>query len=246
MNRSTSWTFGNGLLDKLSAEVCVRLRPELQLVDLPVGKVLYEAQANQHHMYFPCSGIVSLLHVMENGDTSEIAMVGHEGAVGMAVLVDSQSSPSGAVVQVAGEALCLTGVAVEREFKRGGEFQFQLLRYMQVLLAQMAQTAVCNRHHSVEKQLCRWLLLCLERIESDELQVTQELIATRLGVRREGVTEAAGRLQEAGLIRYSRGKIRVLDSDRLERRSCECYREVRDEYDRLLVPMPDVARESAG
>ena len=211
------------------------------MVDLPVGKVLYEAQANQHFMYFPRSGIVSLLHVMANGDTTEIAMVGHEGAVGMAVLVDSQSTPSSAVVEVAGEALVLHADVVEREFKRGGEFQFQLLRYMQVLLAQMAQTAVCNRHHSVEKQLCRWLLLCLERIESDELQVTQELIATKLGVRREGVTEAAGRLQEAGLIKYSRGKIRVVDPGGLERRSCECYREVRKEYDRLLIAMPATA-----
>ena len=192
-------------------------------------------------MYFPRSGIVSLLHVMASGDTTEIAMVGHEGAVGMAVLVDAQSTPSSAVVEVAGEALVLQADMVEREFMRGGEFQFQLLRYMQVLLAQMAQTAVCNRHHSVEKQLCRWLLLCLRRIESDELQVTQELIATKLGVRREGVTEAAGRLQEAGLIKYSRGRIRVLDLGGLERRNCECYREVRKEYDRLLKGLSAVA-----
>jgi CRP-like cAMP-binding protein len=193
-------------------------------------------------MYFPRSGIVSLLHVMESGDTTEIAMVGHEGAVGLALLVDNQRAPASAIVQFAGDAMVLSPDAVEREFKRGGEFHFQLLRYMQVLLAQMAQNAVCNRHHSVERQLCRWLLHCLERIESDELQVTQELIATKLGVRREGVTEAAGRLQEAGLIKYSRGKIRVLDPDGLERRSCECYRAVKAEYDRLMGTVPAMRR----
>jgi CRP-like cAMP-binding protein len=238
MDKSTPWSPNNGLLDKLSVEACARLRPHLQLVEMPAGKVLFEARAQQHHMYFPRSGIVSLLYVMENGDTSEIAMVGNEGVVGTAILVDSQSTPARAVVQVSGEAYLLKAELEDREFQRGGDFQFVLLRYMQVLLAQMAQTAVCNRHHPVEKQLCRWLLLCLDRVISDELNMTQELIASRLGVRREGVTEAAGRLQEAGLIKYSRGKIHVLDREGLEKRSCECYRAVRNEYDRLLVELP--------
>jgi len=241
MDRSSPWKLGNGLLDKLPAEVRARLKPELHLVEMPTGKVLFESNALQHHMYFPCSGCVSLLYVMENGVTGEIAMVGREGVVGTAILVDSQSTPARGVVQVAGEALSLKAEVVEREFKRGGDFQFLLLRYIQVLLAQMAQTAMCNRHHSVEKQLCRWLLLCLDRIDSNELHMTQELIASRLGVRREGVTEAAGRLQESGLISYSRGKIRVLDRSGLERRSCECYRAVRNEYDRLLFAMPKLA-----
>ena len=238
MNKSTPWSPNNGLLEKLSVEAYVRLRPHLQLVDMPAGKVLFEAQAQQHHMYFPRSGIVSLLYAMENGDSSEIAMVGNEGVVGTAILVDSQSTPARAVMQVSGEAYLLKAEVADREFRLGGDFQFVLLRYMQVLLAQMAQTAVCNRHHPVEKQLCRWLLLCLDRVISDELNMTQELIASRLGVRREGVTEAAGRLQEAGLIKYSRGKIHVLDREGLEKRSCECYRAVRNEYDRLLVELP--------
>jgi CRP-like cAMP-binding protein len=241
MNRSTQWTPSNGLLDKLSVEACARLRPHLQLVDMPAGKVLFEAQAQQHHMYFPRSGIVSLLYVMGNGDSTEIAMVGHEGMVGTALLVDSQSMPARGVVQVSGEAYSLKAEVVEQEFRRGGEFQFVVLRYMQVLIAQMAQNAVCNRHHPVEKQLCRWLLLCLDRVESDELNMTQEQIASRLGVRREGVTEAAGRLQDAGLIQYSRGKIRVLDREGLKHKSCECYLAVGNEYDRLLKDLPHVS-----
>jgi CRP-like cAMP-binding protein len=238
MNRSSPWTPNNGLLDKLSAAACARLKPHLQLVDMPVGKVLFEAQATQHYMYFPRSGIVSLLYVMENGDTSEISMVGNEGVVGTAVLVDSQSTPARAVVQVPGDAFSLRADVVDQEFRAGGEFQFVILRYTQVLLAQMAQTAVCNRHHPVEKQLCRWLLLCLDRVLTNELQMTQELIASRLGVRREGVTEAAGKLQDAGLIQYSRGRIRVVDRAGLEHRSCECYRVVKGEYDRLLSGKP--------
>lgn len=241
MNRSTPWTPSNGLLDKLSAEACARLRPHLQLVDVPAGKVLFEANVQQHHMYFPRSGIVSLMYAMDNGDSSEIAMVGHEGMVGTALLVDAQTMPARAVVQVAGEAYCLKAELVEREFRRGGEFQFVLLRYMQVLLAQIAQIVVCNRHHAMEKQLCRWLLLCLDRVATNELNMTQELIASRLGVRREGITEAAGRLQDAGLIKYSRGKIRVLDREGLEKKSCQCYLAVRDEYDRLLKGPPAVA-----
>jgi CRP-like cAMP-binding protein len=234
MKDGKSWMSSNGLLAKLPAAVCARLTSDLRLVQLPVGKVLYESGAQQEHIYFPRSGIVSLLYVLENGDAGEIAMVGNEGLVGTAVLVDSQSTPSRAVVQIAGEALALGADAVDREFKLGGEFQFVLLRYTQALIAQMAQTAICNRHHPIEKQLCRWLLLCLDRLEADELNLTQEAIANLLGVRREGITEAAGRLQEAGLIRYSRGNIRVLDRKGLEQRSCECYRAVESEYDRLL------------
>ncbi|RDZ28763.1 Crp/Fnr family transcriptional regulator [Lysobacter silvisoli] len=244
MNKAPTWIAHNGLLDKLPAEACAALRPHLQLVDLPAGKVVFEPQTPQHHMYFPRSGIVSLLYVMENGDSSEIAMVGREGAVGMAILVDSQTTPARAVVQVGGQALALKADKVEREFGRGTHFQFLLLRYTQALLAQMAQMVVCNQHHMVEQKLCRWLLQCLDRVETDELQVTQELIATRLGVRREGVTEAAGRLQEAGLIAYSRGKIRLLDRLGLEQRSCECHAAVKREYERLLVPM-DAGRRKA-
>jgi CRP-like cAMP-binding protein len=207
----------NGLLDKLPVEVCARLRPHLLLQELAVGKVLFEAGAPQNHMYFPRTGVISLLYSLESGDTSEIAMVGNEGVVGTAVLVDSQSTPAHAIVQMGGEALCLKAAIVEREFNRGAEFHFIILRYT---------------------QLCRWLLVCMDRMHSDQLVVTQETIAARLGVRREGVTEAAGRLQQAGLIQYSRGRIRILDRAALEQRSCECYRAVRLEYDRLLSAMP--------
>ena len=234
MKNGKSWMSSNGLLGKLPLDVCTRLVPELRLVPLPVGKVLYEAKAHQDHVYFLRSGIVSLLNVLENGDASEIAMVGNEGMVGTAVLVDSQSTPSRAVVQVAGEALALRADVVDREFKLSGEFQFVLLRYTQALIAQMAQTVICTRHHPIEKQLCRWLLLCLDRLEGDELNLTQEAIATLLGVRREGITGAAGRLQEAGLIRYSRGRILILDRIGLEQRSCECHAVVEKEYERLL------------
>lgn len=230
------WKARNGLLETLSHDECARLRPELQVVELTRGKTIYESGAAQHSMYFPRSGVVSMVYSSENGDSTEIAMIGHEGMVGTAVLVDGLSTPSSAIVQVPGEALVLRGEIVEREFKRGGQFQFMLLRYTQVLLAQMAQTAVCNRHHSVEKQLCRWLLLCQDRTGSDVLELTQEMIATRLGVRREGVTEAAGRLQELGLIRYTRGRIWIVDRKGLERQSCECYAVVRAEYERLLKP----------
>ena len=234
MNKETPWRPGNRLLAALPAAVCARLKPDLQLVPLPVGKVLYESGAHQHQMYFLRSGIVSLLYVMQNGDTGEIAMTGNEGMVGTAVLLDSQSTPTRAVVQVAGEALVLKAEAIDREFKRGGPFQVVVLRYMQAVIAQMTQTAICSRHHSVEKQLCRWLLLSLDRVDADEIKMTQELISNMLGVRREGITEAAGRLQEAGLIQYSRGNIRVINREGFEQRCCECYRVVHDEYERLL------------
>jgi CRP-like cAMP-binding protein len=228
----------NGMLAHLPADVCARLQPLLQLVELPVGKVVYESHTPQNAMYFPRSGLVSLLYVLENGDTTEIAMVGREGIIGVALLVDGQSTPTRAVVQVAGEALMLKTEDVEREFRRGGEFQFALLRYTQALLTQMAQTAVCNRHHTVEKQLCRWLLLGSDRIGDDTIKMTQEQIASLLGVRREGVTEAAGKLQAAEVIAYSRGSIRIQDRAELLNRSCECYRVVRQEYDRLLAAIP--------
>lgn len=234
MTDTAPWTARNGLLETLSQDECDRLRRDLITVELPVGKVLYEAGAAQPCMYFPRSGVVSMTYASENGDSTEIAMIGREGLVGICTLVDAQSTPSNAVVQVAGEALVLRADVADREFRRGGQFQFMAVRYMQVLLAQMAQTAVCNRHHSVEKQVCRWLLLCHDRIGSDELQITQETIASRLGVRREGVTEAARRLQDMGLIRYSRGRISIVDRKGLERQACECYAVVRREYDRLL------------
>lgn len=231
-----TWKARNGLLETLSDEECDRLRGDLQVVELPAGRVLYAAGAPQPCMYFLRSGVVSMVYTSENGDSTEIAMIGREGLVGTAVLMDAFSTPSSAVVQVAGEALVLRAEVADREFRRGGHFQFMAMRYMQVLLAQMAQTAVCNRHHSVERQLCRWLLLCHDRLGSDELQITQEMIATRLGVRREGITEAAGRLQDLGLIRYARGRIWIVDRKALERQSCECYGVVRAEYDRLLKP----------
>lgn len=239
MKSPTPWRPHNGLLDDLPPDVCGRLSPDLHLVELPVGKMLYESHAQQHLMYFPRSGIVSLLHVTKGGESAEIAMVGNEGMIGTALLVDSRSTPSTAVVQAAGEALALKADAVGREFKRNGAFQFAVLRYTQAVIAQMAQMAICNRHHTVEQQLSRRLLLCVDRLGSDELRMTQEAIASMLGVRREGVTEAAGRLQEAGLIRYSRGRIVLLDRQGLQRRSCECYEMIREEYDRLLArPVP--------
>ena len=229
-----TWKPENGLLDRLCEETCTRIEPMLHRVDLPLGKILYNSGTRQSHMYFPRSGIVSMLYVTESGDTSEIAMVGNEGMAGSAVLVDSHSTPSQAVVQLAGEAYAIRAEDADREFRRGGDFQFVVLRYTQFVLAQMAQTAVCNRHHTVEKQLSRWLLLCLDRTVSNELRFTQEAIAGKLGVRREAITEAAGRLQEAGVIRYSRGRIHVVDRPALEQHSCECYAVVKGEYERLL------------
>lgn len=234
MKKFSPWKPDNRLLDDLPGDVCDRLTQELRTMELPVGKVLYEAHAQQYNMYFPRGGIVSLLYDTAEGSSGAVALIGNEGMVGTALLVDSHSTPSRAVVLVAGEALVLSAEAVAREFSRGGAFQVTLLRYVQAQIAQMAQTAICNRHHSVEKQLCRWLLLCEDRIGTVELQMTQEMIAKLLGVRREGVTEAVGRLQEAGLIQYSRGRIRILDRAGLEARSCECYQVVNDEYARVL------------
>jgi CRP-like cAMP-binding protein len=224
----------NRLLAALPAADYERLLPLLDGVSLSLGSALYESGSPQGFIYFPTDSIVSLLYVMEDGSSAEIAIVGKDGAVGMALFMGGETTPSRAVVQSAGYAYRLRAGVLKSEFARGGELQHLLLRYTQALITQMAQTAVCNRHHSVEQQLCRWLLLSLDRLPSNELTMTQELIANMLGVRREGVTEAARKLQEAGLIRYSRGKITVLDRPKLEARVCECYAVVKRETDRLL------------
>jgi CRP-like cAMP-binding protein len=224
----------NHLLAALPAADYERLLPQLELVPLPLGWAVYESGSAQGYVYFPIDSIVSLLYVMEDGSSAEIAIVGNEGLVGIALFMGGETTPSRAVVQSAGYAYRLKGNILKREFERGGPLQYLLLRYTQALITQMAQTAVCNRHHSVEQQLCRWLLLSLDRLNSNELTMTQELIANMLGVRREGVTEAAGKLQAAGLINYSRGKITVLDRAKLEARVCECYAVVKQESDRLF------------
>ena len=201
---------------------------------MPLGDVLYESGSQLSHVYFPTTSIVSLLYAMENGASAEIAVVGNEGIVGVALFMGGETTPSRGIVQSAGHAYRLGGQHLKREFLRAGELQHVLLRYTQALLTQMAQTAVCNRHHSLDQQLCRWLLLSFDRLPSNELTMTQELIANMLGVRREGVTEAAGNLQKAGLIRYNRGRIVLVDRPGLEARSCECYAVVKKEFDRLL------------
>jgi CRP-like cAMP-binding protein len=224
----------NHLLAALPAEEWERLSVHLELVDLPLGDVLYESGTQLRHVYFPTTSIVSLLYVMADGRSAEIAVVGNEGIIGVALFMGGETMPNRAVVQSAGYAYRLQGHLLKQEFNRAVELQHLLLRYTQALLTQMAQTAVCNRHHSVDQQLCRWLLLSLDRLASNELKMTQELIANMLGVRREGVTEAAGKLQNAGLIQYSRGHIVVLDRPRLEAEACECYGVVKKEFDRLL------------
>ncbi|MBB3342984.1 Crp/Fnr family transcriptional regulator [Luteimonas sp. RC10] len=234
MNRNAPWAPLNGLLQDLPPEVCDRMGKDLQLVELPVGKVLHEAGASRSTLYFPREGIVSILYALENGDTSEVAMIGNEGVVGAGLLAGARSVPLRAVVQVGGEALALRVEAAQREFQLGGAFQAIILRYMQALLTQTAMTGVCNRHHTVDRQLSRWLLLVNDRIGTTEIKMTQEQIAHLLGVRREGVTEAARRLQDEGCIRYSRGLIQVLEPASLLDRACECYEVIRSEYDRLL------------
>ena len=205
---------------------------------MPLGEALYESGGRLQHVYFPTTSIVSLLYVMEDGASAEIAVVGNEGILGISLFMGGESTPSRAVVQSAGYGYRLRAQLLKEEFNRAGPVMHLLLRYTQALITQMAQTAVCNRHHSVDEQLCRWLLLSLDRLSSDELTMTQELIANMLGVRREGVTEAAGKLQRAGLIRYSRGHISVLDRPGLEREVCECYAVVKKEFDRLLSDIP--------
>ena len=223
----------NHLIAALPDAEWQRWSSQLEWVDLPLGTVLYEAGTTLGHVYFPTTAIVSLLYVMENGASAEIAIVGNEGVVGISLFMGGESTPSRAVVQSAGEGFRLTAAAIKDEFNRAPVLHL-LLRYTQALITQMAQTAVCNRHHSLDQQLCRWLLLSLDRLTGSELVMTQELIANMLGVRREGVTEAALKLQQMGLIRYSRGRISVLDRPGLERLSCECYAVVKKEYDRLL------------
>jgi CRP-like cAMP-binding protein len=224
----------NHLLDALPAEERARLFPHLELVTMSLGDAVCEPGVQMHHVYFPTTSIVSLLYVMEDGASAEIAVVGNEGIVGVSLFMGGETTTSRAVVQSAGHAYRLTGQLLKDAFFLAGPMQRLLLRYTQALLTQMSQTAVCNRHHSVDQQLCRWLLLSLDRLSSNELTMTQELIANMLGVRREGVTEAAGKLQRAGLIHYSRGKITVVDRPGLEARVCECYQVVKREFDRLL------------
>ena len=231
----------NHLLDALPAAEYQRLAAELELVPMPLGQVLYESGGELRHAYFPTTCIVSLLYVMEDGASAEIAVVGNEGVVGVALFMGGGTMPNRAVVQSAGHAYRMRGPLALQEFGRYGALFRLLLRYTQALITQMAQTAVCNRHHSVDQQLCRWLLLSLDRLASDDLVMTQELIANMLGVRREGVTEAAGNLQRAGLIDYKRGHITVLDRPGLEKRVCECYQVVKTEFDRLLPALPGMA-----
>ncbi len=225
----------NQLLAALPEADFQRLLPHLESVDLPLGMVVFESGDKLQHLYFPTGGIVSLLYAMESGASTEIAVIGNDGVIGIALFMGGESTPSRAVVQSVGQGFRMKASVLKTEFERGGRLQYLLLRYTQALIAQMTQTAVCNRHHSVDQQLCRWLLLSLDRLPGNELKMTQELIANMLGVRREGVTEAAGKLQEAGLIRYTRGRITVLDRVRLEQRVCECYAVVKKEMDRLLL-----------
>ena len=223
----------NDLLRSLSAAEMKRLAPHLEPFPMPLGHVVYESGRILDHVYFPTTAIVSLLYVMEDGASAEIAVVGHEGLVGISLFMGGETTPSRAVVQSAGQSLRLAARYLREEFSRAGSMQHRLLRYTQSLITQMAQTAVCNRHHSVDQQLCRWLLLSLDRLPTLELVMTQELIANMLGVRREGVTAAAGKLQDAGVIEYRRGRIKVLDRPKLEQMSCECYEVVRKESERL-------------
>ncbi|WP_233080593.1 Crp/Fnr family transcriptional regulator [Rheinheimera soli] len=224
----------NHLLAALPVDVQERLFPHMESVELPLGKVLYESGDTLRYVYFPTNAIVSLLYVMESGASAEISVVGNEGLIGVALFMGGESTTSRAIVQSAGLAYRLLGQRLKDEFNRHGALLHTLLRYTQALITQMAQTAVCNRHHSIDQQLCRWLLLSLDRLEGNELVMTQELIANMLGVRREGVTDAAGRLQRLGVIEYHRGRIQVLDRAKLESLSCECYAVVRKESDRLL------------
>src|ERR1700722_6281419 len=231
----------NYLLAALSVAERERVYPHLQLVTMPLGKVLYESGDVLRHVYFPTDSIISLLYVLADGASAEISVVGNEGLIGIALFMGGETTPSRAIVQSAGFAYRLVAQQIKDEFHRSGDMQLLLLRYTQALITQMAQTAVCNRHHSVDQQLCRWLLLSLDRLSSNQLIMTQELIANMLGVRREGVTEAAGKLQKLGVIEYGRGKITVLDRPKLEQMCCECYEVVKKESDRLLprvIPQP--------
>lgn len=225
---------GNHLLASLSREEQAHLLPGLEPIVLALGDTVYESGRSLDYLYFPTSCIVSLVYTMENGVTAEMGLVGNEGAVGIALFMGGDTMPNRAVVQMAGNAVRMKAGLLHEEFKRSGTFQFKLLRYTQALITQIAQTAVCNRLHSVEQRLCRWLLLCHDRAGANELQMTQEFISQMLGGRRQSVTVSAGRLQDAGLIDYSRGHIKVLDRKGLEAAACECYQVVKTEFDRLL------------
>jgi len=224
----------NRLLAALPQEEYERLRPHLEQVSFDLGEVVYESGEHMDHVYFPTTAIISLLYLMEDGSSAEMGLAGNEGVVGIALFMGGGTMPNRAVVQSAGGAIRMKARVLQDEFARGGNFQYVLLRYTQALITQISQTAVCNRLHSVEQQLCRWLLLSHDRVKADELIMTQELIADMLGVRREGVTVAAGRLQDSGAIRYVRGHIQILNRQKLEETVCECYRVVKDEFDRLL------------
>jgi CRP-like cAMP-binding protein len=224
----------NHLLAALPTAEFERLAPHLELVPMLLGEILYEPGGQMRLAYFPTTAIVSLHYVMESGASAESAGVGNEGVVGISLFMGGDTTPSSAVVQTAGHGYRLKSSLLKQEFNRAGFMQRLLLRYTQALMTQMFQTAACNRHHSIEQQLCRWLLLTLDRLPSNELIMTQELVASMLGVRREGITEAAGKLQHAGCIRYRRGHITVLERSRLETRACECYAVVRKELNRLL------------
>lgn len=224
----------NHLLAALPATEFERLEPHLELIHMPLGDVLCESGGRLHYVYFPTSAIISLHYILENGASSEIAGVGNEGMLGISLFMGGETTPSWATVQTAGYGYRLKAAVMVQEFNRPGPVQRLLLRYTQALIMQISQTAVCNRHHTIEQQLCRWLLLTLDRLNSEELTMTQELIASMLGVRREGITEAAGKLQNAGIIRYRRGHIMVLDRSGLETHVCECYNVVKKEFDRLF------------
>ena len=224
----------NNLLAALPVADFERLQPDLKPMQMKLGDVLYESGSHMRNVYFPTTAIVSLLYMLANGSSAEIAVVGNDGMIGVSLFMGGETTTNRAVVQSAGLAFRLPSQVLKDEFTRAGPMQHLLLRYTQAMITQMTQTAVCNRHHSVDQQLCRWLLLSLDRLASNELKMTQELIANMLGVRREGVTEAAGRLQHAGLIHYSRGHITVVDRAGLEKRCCECYQVVKTESDRLL------------
>jgi len=236
----------NHLLAALPATDYARLLPDLELIPMPLGWAVYESGSEMGYIYFPTTSIVSMLYVMENGSSAEIAIIGNEGLVGISLFMGGESTSSRAVVQSAGNGYRLKAKVLKREFALGGALQHLALRYTQTLITQMAQTAVCNRHHTLDQQLCRWLLLSLDRLPGDELVMTQELIANMLGVRREGVTEAAGNLQRDGIIHYNRGHITVMDRPKLEKRVCECYAVVKRELDRLLpyaIPsLPDTIK----
>lgn len=242
-------TSKNHLLAALPAEEFNRLEPHLELVSLALGKVIYESGNKMTHVYFPTTAIISMLYIMENGATAEIGIAGNNGLIGSALFMGSESTSSRAVVQSTGDAIRIKAKPLQTEFDRGGLFQKLLLRYTQTLITQISQTAVCNRLHSVDQQLCRWLLINHDQLETDKLIMTQELIANMLGVRREGVTIAAGKLQEKGLIKYVRGTITMLDRKGLEKAACECYQIVMDEYERLLgkyIPVNRNNKETAG